>query len=106
MASSTPKAGATPDALGPVRVIVPAKSRIKLSDLRTDMPVVRVLAGRDFKVKYKQSLLGPLWLIIQPLALLIAFFVASRLRHNSMLVASIRLGICITRQSKCGRRSA
>jgi lipopolysaccharide transport system permease protein len=60
------------------RVIVPAKSRIKLSDLREDMPVVRVLAGRDFKVKYKQSLLGPLWLVIQPLALLIAFFVAFR----------------------------
>ena len=39
---------------------------------------MRVLANRDFKVKYKQSLLGPLWLVIQPLALLIAFFVAFR----------------------------
>ncbi len=64
--------------LADVRVIEPAKSRIKLGDLRRDLPVVRVLAGRDFKVKYKQSLLGPLWLIIQPLALLIAFFVAFR----------------------------
>ena len=60
------------------RVIVPAKSRIKLSELRRDLPVVRVLAARDFKVKYKQSLLGPLWLLIQPLGLLVAFFVAFR----------------------------
>ena len=60
------------------RVIVPAKSRLTLRDLYRDIPVVRVLAGRDFKVKYKQSLLGPLWLIIQPLALMAAFFVAFR----------------------------
>ena len=60
------------------QVIVPAKSRLKLSDLYTDLPVVRVLAARDFKVKYKQSLLGPLWLFIQPLALMVAFFVAFR----------------------------
>ena len=37
---------------------------------------MRVLAGRDFKVKYKQSVLGPLWLVFQPLALLAAFIVA------------------------------
>src|SRR3954454_1381542 len=70
-----------PTALGmepTTRVIVPAKSRIKLRDLYRDIPVVRVLAGRDFKVKYKQSLLGPLWLVIQPLALMLAFFVAFR----------------------------
>ena len=35
-----------------------------------------MLAARDFKVKYKQSLLGPLWLFFQPLALLAAFLVA------------------------------
>ena len=37
---------------------------------------MRVLAARDFKVKYKQSLLGPLWLFFQPFALLAAFLVA------------------------------
>ena len=37
---------------------------------------MRVLAARDFKVKYKQSVLGPLWLIFQPIALLAAFLVA------------------------------
>jgi lipopolysaccharide transport system permease protein len=36
------------------------------------------MAARDFKVKYKQSLLGPLWLLFQPLALLGAFFIAFR----------------------------
>ena len=40
--------------------------------------MIRVLAARDFKVKYKQSLLGPLWLVFQPLALLVAFVVAFR----------------------------
>ena len=39
-------------------------------------PVVRTLAARDFKVKYKQSVLGPLWLVFQPLALLAGFLVA------------------------------
>jgi ABC-type polysaccharide/polyol phosphate export permease len=61
-----------------VRRIVPAKRRLRVGDLFRDLPVVRVLAARDFKVKYKQSLLGPLWLIFQPLALLAAFMVAFR----------------------------
>jgi lipopolysaccharide transport system permease protein len=51
------------------------RSRLKLADLYRDLPVVRVLAARDFKVKYKQSVLGPLWLIFQPIALLVAFLV-------------------------------
>ena len=50
--------------------IVPTKRRLKVGDLWRDIPVIRVLAARDFKVKYKQSLLGPLWLVFQPLALL------------------------------------
>jgi lipopolysaccharide transport system permease protein len=58
------------------RVIVPAKRRLKVSELLREAPVVRVLAARDFKVKYKQSMLGPLWLVFQPLALLVAFLVA------------------------------
>jgi lipopolysaccharide transport system permease protein len=60
------------------RVIVPVKRRLKLHDIVGEASVIRVLAVRDFKVKYKQSLLGPLWLIFQPLALLIAFIVAFR----------------------------
>ena len=60
------------------RVIVPTKRRLKLRDLVREGPVIRVLAARDFKVKYKQSMLGPLWLVFQPLALLAAFLVAFR----------------------------
>jgi ABC-type polysaccharide/polyol phosphate export permease len=58
------------------RRIEPVKSRLRLRDLYRDLPVVRVLAARDFKVKYKQSVLGPLWLFFQPIALLAAFLVA------------------------------
>jgi ABC-type polysaccharide/polyol phosphate export permease len=60
------------------RVIAPAKRRIKPRDLVRHWPIIRVIAARDFKVKYKQSLLGPVWLVFQPLALLLAFLVAFR----------------------------
>jgi lipopolysaccharide transport system permease protein len=61
-----------------IRHVKPVKRRITVGELVRDIPVIRVLAARDFKVKYKQSLLGPLWLIFQPLALLAAFLVAFR----------------------------
>ena len=61
-----------------VKVIKPVRRRLKLADVWRGQQVIRVMAGRDFKVKYKQSLLGPLWLLFQPLALLAAFFVAFR----------------------------
>ena len=61
-----------------VRRIVPTKRRIRPTDIIREQSVVRVLASRDFKVKYKQSLLGPLWLVFQPFALLAAFLVAFR----------------------------
>jgi lipopolysaccharide transport system permease protein len=61
-----------------VRVIIPTKRRIRPFDILRDSSVVRVVASRDFKIKYKQSLLGPTWLIFQPLALLAAFLVAFR----------------------------
>lgn len=61
-----------------VRLVRPVKRRVTLADVVRGADVIRVMAGRDFKVKYKQSLLGPLWLLFQPLALLAAFFVAFR----------------------------
>jgi ABC-type polysaccharide/polyol phosphate export permease len=60
------------------RVIKPVKRRLALPDIWRGRQVIQVMAGRDFKVKYKQSLLGPLWLFFQPIALLAAFFVAFR----------------------------
>ena len=61
-----------------VRVVKPVKRRLKLIDIWRAAEVIRVVAARDFKVKYKQSILGPLWLVFQPIALLAAFFVAFR----------------------------
>jgi lipopolysaccharide transport system permease protein len=60
------------------RIIAPAKRRLRLRDIFGEASVIRVLATRDFKVKYKQSVLGPLWLVFQPVALLLAFVVAFR----------------------------
>jgi lipopolysaccharide transport system permease protein len=62
----------------PERVIVPTPRRLRVRDLLHEGSVIRVLAARDFKVKYKQSVLGPLWLVFQPLALLAAFLIAFR----------------------------
>jgi lipopolysaccharide transport system permease protein len=61
-----------------LRIIVPSKRRLRIASIPGILPVVRVIAARDLKVKYKQSLLGPLWLIFQPMALLVAFLVAFR----------------------------
>lgn len=61
-----------------VRIIQPVKRRLRLGDMWRAREVIRVVAGRDFKVKYKQSLLGPIWLLFQPFALLAAFFIAFR----------------------------
>lgn len=46
-----------------------------MRELWQTLPVVRVLAVRDFKSRYKQSALGPLWILIQPLGILGAFVV-------------------------------
>lgn len=59
-----------------LRVIVPAKRRLRLRDVPRSVAVTRVLASRDFKVKYKQTILGPVWMVFQPIALLAAFLVA------------------------------
>jgi ABC-type polysaccharide/polyol phosphate export permease len=48
---------------------------VRLRDVVESWPVARVVAVRDFKVQYKQAALGPMWLLIQPLAVLTAFIV-------------------------------
>ena len=60
------------------RLVVPAKRRLRLREIFGHGEVIRVLAIRDFKAKYKQSLLGPVWVVFQPFALLLAFLVAFR----------------------------
>jgi ABC-type polysaccharide/polyol phosphate export permease len=50
-----------------MRVLVPVKRRVRFSDVWMSWPLAYVTAARDLKVKYKQSLVGPAWLVIQPL---------------------------------------
>jgi ABC-type polysaccharide/polyol phosphate export permease len=59
-----------------VRVTIPAPRRVRLADIRTSLPVGLMLGRRDIKIKYKQSALGPLWLVLQPLGMLAAVSVA------------------------------
>ena len=57
-------------------VAVPVKKRVRLADIWESQAVARVVAARDLKIKYKQSLLGPPWLLLQPLAMLAGLIVA------------------------------
>ena len=59
-----------------VRVLVPTKRRIRLSDLWTTRKVAWVVGVRDMKIKYKQSALGPIWLFMQPMGMLLAVAIA------------------------------
>jgi lipopolysaccharide transport system permease protein len=58
------------------RVMLPVKRRVRLGELWSSRRVTLVLAVRDMKLKYKQSILGPVWLAIQPLGMLAAVAVA------------------------------
>jgi lipopolysaccharide transport system permease protein len=61
---------------GRVRVSVPMRRRVRLGEIRTSLPVGWMLGKRDMKAKYKQSALGPLWLVLQPLGMLLAITIA------------------------------
>ncbi len=52
----------------PVRVIEAGKSNVgeQLSDLWDHRELLYFLAWRDFKVRYKQTILGMAWAVIQP----------------------------------------
>jgi len=54
-------------------VRIATKSRLRPVQLLGYKPIIRALAGRDLKSRYKQSALGPAWVVFQPLALLVAF---------------------------------
>lgn len=58
------------------RRYVPVRRRIQLSELWTSWRVTWIVAVRDMRIKYKQSLLGPVWLLIQPVGMLIGVTVA------------------------------
>lgn len=58
------------------RLTVPAPRRVRLREIWTTLPVGWMLGWRDMKTKYKQSALGPLWLVLQPLGMLVAITIA------------------------------
>lgn len=57
----------------PVVVIEPRRNSLRLNDLWQYRDLLYVLTLRDIKVRYKQTVLGVLWAIIQPLFLMIIF---------------------------------
>jgi lipopolysaccharide transport system permease protein len=57
----------------PVVVIEPRRSSLNLYDLWQYRELFYVLTVRDIKVRYKQTVLGILWAIIQPLFMMIIF---------------------------------
>jgi ABC-type polysaccharide/polyol phosphate export permease len=59
-----------------LHVTVPTRRRVRLRDIWTSLPVGWMLGQRDIKIKYKQSALGPLWLVLQPLGMLAAITLA------------------------------
>ena len=58
-----------------VREIRPVKHRVRVSELWSSWAVAWVVAQRDIKVKYKQSVLGRSWLVLQPLGVLVGLVV-------------------------------
>jgi homopolymeric O-antigen transport system permease protein len=62
--------------LDTVRVSVPKRRRLRLADIWTSRRVGLMMGRRDMVAKYKQSALGPLWLVLQPLGMLLAITVA------------------------------
>jgi lipopolysaccharide transport system permease protein len=70
-----PFAPAPPVGAVPVTIRQPTALRLRLRDILDYGPIIRALAGRDIKSRYKQSALGPAWVVFQPLALLLAFSV-------------------------------
>ena len=60
---------------GQVDRFVPVRRRMRLRDVAGYWPVIRVIALRDVRAKYKQSLLGAAWIVGQPLVFLLAVLI-------------------------------
>jgi lipopolysaccharide transport system permease protein len=59
-----------------VHVYRPVKRRLRVREIWSTMLVARMIGIRDIKVKYKQAALGPLWLVMAPLGMLISITIA------------------------------
>src|SRR5689334_17290395 len=72
-AESSPSVSSLPDK--PLVVIGPSKSwqPVGLRELWQHRELLYFLAWRDLKVRYKQTLLGIIWVLLQPLLMTIIF---------------------------------
>src|SRR6476661_6721031 len=64
------------DSSPPLRVMRPARRRLRVRDIWSSRRVAWMIGQRDVKVKYKQAALGPLWLVLAPLGMLVAITIA------------------------------
>ena len=59
-----------------MRESTPTSRRVRLRDTVTSWRVAKIIGASDIKVKYKQSVLGPIWLLLQPMGILVALAIA------------------------------
>jgi ABC-type polysaccharide/polyol phosphate export permease len=59
-----------------LREYTPERKRVRLHEIWSTWRVTQMVALRDVRVKYKQAALGPLWLVLAPLGLLLAITIA------------------------------
>jgi lipopolysaccharide transport system permease protein len=55
-----------------------SSTRAALTELWSARDVVRAFAVRSFRIRYRQAVLGALWAVLQPLALLVPFTLVMR----------------------------
>lgn len=66
-----PEAGQAPA----IRRLDAGRKRVSFGDFFAHRRVLNVIASRDLRARYMQSVLGPAWLVIQPFGLLIGLLV-------------------------------
>jgi lipopolysaccharide transport system permease protein len=83
---SAPDAGATATAVGLFDAVPPTSERVArigpetgwvalLAELRDHREVLYFLVLRNLKIRYRQTVLGAVWAVLQPLALMLVFVV-------------------------------
>jgi lipopolysaccharide transport system permease protein len=73
------------------RITAPKKLSLNLKELWQHRELFYYFAWRDIKVKYKQTLIGFIWAILQPLVMMgiLYFFLADRLASEGLMVPYI-----------------
>lgn len=73
------------------RITPPKKLSLNLKELWSHRELFYYFAWRDIKVKYKQTLFGFLWAVLQPLAMMgiLYFFLATRLKSEGFAIPFI-----------------